>query len=284
MPLVNAKCTNCGANLQVDNTKDAAICQYCGSAYIVEKAINNYNTVNHIHAEVVNIYGGNSADFVIRGGVLEKYNGAATHVSIPDSVQCIAKEAFMDTYVEHVRIPNSVQSIGVNAFCNCRKLQDICIPNSVIEIQGGAFRNCISLVKVILPNGIKTVAGGTFANCINLISINIPKSITYIAEPDGKPSYFDNVLGVWMAEGYLFELGAFDNCPKLKNVDFEDKDTAERMYKHFPNSPIACMKRTEEEEKQKKAWRRAHVCDLCGGNFKGILSKRCTECGKEKQY
>ena len=42
MPLVNAKCTNCGANLQVDNTKDAAICQHCGSAYIVEKAINNY--------------------------------------------------------------------------------------------------------------------------------------------------------------------------------------------------------------------------------------------------
>ena len=27
MPLVNAKCTNCGANLQVDNTKDAAICR-----------------------------------------------------------------------------------------------------------------------------------------------------------------------------------------------------------------------------------------------------------------
>lgn len=42
MPLVSAKCTNCRANLEVDNTKDAAICPYCGTPYIVEKAINNY--------------------------------------------------------------------------------------------------------------------------------------------------------------------------------------------------------------------------------------------------
>lgn len=40
MPLVDAKCTNCGAPLKLDNTKDAAICEHCGSAFIVEKAIN----------------------------------------------------------------------------------------------------------------------------------------------------------------------------------------------------------------------------------------------------
>ena len=59
MPFVNAKCTNCGAGLEVDSTKEAAICNYCGAAYIVEKAINNYQVENHntIHAQVVNIYG-----------------------------------------------------------------------------------------------------------------------------------------------------------------------------------------------------------------------------------
>lgn len=36
MPLVNAKCTNCGANLQIDNTQDAAICSYCGSARVID--------------------------------------------------------------------------------------------------------------------------------------------------------------------------------------------------------------------------------------------------------
>ena len=41
MPLVNAKCTNCGGTLTVDASKEAAICDYCGSPYIVEKAIQN---------------------------------------------------------------------------------------------------------------------------------------------------------------------------------------------------------------------------------------------------
>ncbi|MGI6249738.1 MAG: hypothetical protein ACOYJX_10170 [Acutalibacteraceae bacterium] len=42
MPFVLAKCTNCGANLEVDASKEAAVCPSCGSAFVVEKAINNY--------------------------------------------------------------------------------------------------------------------------------------------------------------------------------------------------------------------------------------------------
>ena len=57
MGLVAAKCTNCGVKIEVDNTQEAGICPYCGTAFIVEKAIHNYNinynienaqiTVNH---------------------------------------------------------------------------------------------------------------------------------------------------------------------------------------------------------------------------------------------
>lgn len=41
--LQNGKCPNCGANIAVDVSKDAAICEYCGSAFVVEKAVHNYN-------------------------------------------------------------------------------------------------------------------------------------------------------------------------------------------------------------------------------------------------
>ena len=44
MKLVPAKCPSCGANLKVDPEKEAAICEYCHTPFIVEKAINNYNT------------------------------------------------------------------------------------------------------------------------------------------------------------------------------------------------------------------------------------------------
>ena len=41
--IVPAKCTNCGASLNVDPSQSAAVCPYCNSAYVVEKAINEYN-------------------------------------------------------------------------------------------------------------------------------------------------------------------------------------------------------------------------------------------------
>ncbi len=44
MGFVAAKCTQCGANIEVDDDKEAGICEYCGTAFITEKVINNYNT------------------------------------------------------------------------------------------------------------------------------------------------------------------------------------------------------------------------------------------------
>ncbi|MBR4800778.1 MAG: hypothetical protein IK048_03835 [Clostridia bacterium] len=54
MGIVAAKCPSCGANLNVDDTKDAGICESCGTAFITEKAINNYITHNHNTTNVAN--------------------------------------------------------------------------------------------------------------------------------------------------------------------------------------------------------------------------------------
>ena len=51
--LVPGICTQCGGQLEVDPTKEAAVCPFCGTPYIVSKAINNYNTV-HVHQNVQN--------------------------------------------------------------------------------------------------------------------------------------------------------------------------------------------------------------------------------------
>ena len=62
MPLVECKCTNCGAVLKVDSAHDAAVCEFCKTPFIVQKAINNFNNINNISDSVVNIYGGNSQE------------------------------------------------------------------------------------------------------------------------------------------------------------------------------------------------------------------------------
>ncbi|NMD44902.1 MAG: leucine-rich repeat domain-containing protein, partial [Clostridiales bacterium] len=116
------------------------MCPYCKSAFIVEKAINNYNITNNITAGTVNIFGGNSADFVIRAGTLEKYNGASTVVVIP----------------------SSVTSIGENAFSGCIGLTEITIPNSVIYIGERAFQGCSGLTEITIPSSVTSIGAAAF--------------------------------------------------------------------------------------------------------------------------
>lgn len=46
-----AICTQCGANIEVDETKDAGICKYCGTAFVTEKVINKYNISNTVNIQ-----------------------------------------------------------------------------------------------------------------------------------------------------------------------------------------------------------------------------------------
>lgn len=72
MPFVQAKCTNCGGILEVDNSKEAAICPYCNTAYIVEKAIHNYNitTNNTNYINAANVFlGQETADKLAETGI-----------------------------------------------------------------------------------------------------------------------------------------------------------------------------------------------------------------------
>ena len=44
------------------------------------------------------------------------------------------------------------------------------------------------------------------------------------------------------------------------------------------------IKKQEEINKQQEQYRNAGVCQYCGGSFKGLFAKTCTECGKKKDY
>ena len=55
--MVPAVCTQCGGALEVDPSRETGVCPFCGSTYVIEKAINQYN-VQHAkieHADNVNI-------------------------------------------------------------------------------------------------------------------------------------------------------------------------------------------------------------------------------------
>ncbi|MBR1630207.1 MAG: hypothetical protein IJ679_13240 [Lachnospiraceae bacterium] len=55
--IVPALCTQCGGQVEVDPTQETAICPFCGTSFIVDRAITNYN-IDHAtieHADNVNI-------------------------------------------------------------------------------------------------------------------------------------------------------------------------------------------------------------------------------------
>ena len=66
MGFVPARCTQCGASIKVDESKDAGICEYCGTPFVTEKVINNYNTtINHNYAgATINIVGGDKENLL----------------------------------------------------------------------------------------------------------------------------------------------------------------------------------------------------------------------------
>ena len=41
--MVPAICTQCGGTVEVDKNEEKAICPFCGTTFLVEKAVNNYN-------------------------------------------------------------------------------------------------------------------------------------------------------------------------------------------------------------------------------------------------
>ncbi len=83
MPFVKAICSNCTGILEVDNSREAAVCPFCGTPYIVEKAIQQYisvvNNNSHIeHATFVN--GFDEARYLDNGIMqlkLKQYDDAA---------------------------------------------------------------------------------------------------------------------------------------------------------------------------------------------------------------
>lgn len=212
MPFVPAKCTQCNANLQVDPILAAAICDSCGTPFIVEKAITNYTTMNFYNAP--------SNDYVIRGGVLEKYNGQSVDVIVPNHVVDIAADAFTGCRLRSIVIPGSVKNltakmpetlekvvfseglehIGDNAFYGCTCLNDFTFPQSLRTIGAYAFYNCASLKSVHIPASTAFSGWCAFWYCGSLTDVKACRLQQFLATPWGTPieneltAYLRNVL------------------------------------------------------------------------------------------
>jgi len=294
MSLVQAKCTSCGANIKVDQEKDAANCEFCGAAFIVEKAINNYNIANaHISTQTVNVNVG-SGDFVIEKGVLKEYKGNDTHIIIPDTVKEISNIAFQDCkWLEEVTIPKSVERIMAGEIYHpvtsalyreaevTRRERSEAVRNfghfNYAEswytfYRPGAFAKCERLKRIILKSSIE-IPQNTFSGCVNVEQVTYPPncSVTYTYPHNGLEWRIEKEVYTGDEIGYVL----FDTKSPLSK---KMKDKFEKL-----QEPKRKKAQEEFQAKMVVQWKREGRCEYCGGKF-SFFSGVCKKCGRTKSY
>lgn len=159
------------------------------------------------------------SDFYIKDGVLLKYTGTASSVTVPSEVYYIGESAFAESSVKEVVLQKNVVYIGDNAFYNCSELSKISFDENVRSIGANAFydtpwlnnrtEDVVAVNKVIvkyngsassytIPTYYNAIAGYAFAENQTLKSVIVPSSVNEIGE------------------------GAFSGCTALNNVSLPD--------------------------------------------------------------
>ena len=98
MPLVKARCTVCGANLEVEGSLKNAFCPYCGAEYDVQDAISNVTITNQYqvdHVETMTAISREKSDEMLRQAekYLNEQNYSAAEKSFRDYAELLPGES-----------------------------------------------------------------------------------------------------------------------------------------------------------------------------------------------
>lgn len=213
MPIVLAKCTECGGTIKVESEKKLGVCENCGQPFVVEEAINNFtnfyevnyitnnNTTNNYgDGTVVNIYENENKEFIVEAGVLKKYTGADDNIIIPTNVKAIGEACFEEMSIVAVKLHDGIKRIENAAFWNCKQLKKINIPKSVEYIGEACFFGCSELEEIVLEGNISGLQA---------------KTQYHYYGP------FDSYTQHW---------GAFEGCSKLSKVIFSEEQKSIPAY------------------------------------------------------
>lgn len=282
-------CDICGGALTMQSSGKTAVCDSCGMQYSVERMREKVQKIKGT-VSVEGTVRTQDADFIIRGGVLERYNGNDTDVIIPDSVVKIGEQAFADCLgIKSVAFGPGVIEIGQSAFSGCKLLERIEFSDALEVIGNYAFYGCRSLKKVTLPETVKTIGDWAFDSCTCLEVINIPDQVEggynklrgtftncpalreIIISEDQKENLFIDTIRWWRSQE-IFEEGYDDDGSTV----YSDKNCGS-WYLSFKSEQLKKIQIREERK-------RRNECQHCGGSFTGFFTTKCSRCGKPKDY
>jgi len=140
MGMIAAKCTQCGANIEVDETKDAGVCPFCNTAFVTEKAIYQYNLTQNIVVE--------NANMIIKESIEELEKKAYQDIELRGFK--FAKKDFVnliDTYSDNWKFWWGYLICSTENF---EKVMDIS-DNDYVDYHTYGFFRCIKALDRLLP-------------------------------------------------------------------------------------------------------------------------------------
>lgn len=158
-----------------------------------------------------------ASEFDVQNGVLVKYNGTSSDVTIPSGVAAVGATAFMNnTAVRSVTLPSSVYTVGERAFYGCTALSTVSGGDNVNEVGDLAFQNTPylnnSTAKYLMLGNVLLWYNGTAG------SVTIPSRCTAVASYAFlRCTYLTSFTAY---EGLIsVGTGAFFDCSKLSSVN-----------------------------------------------------------------
>ncbi|MDR2266491.1 MAG: leucine-rich repeat protein [Christensenellaceae bacterium] len=183
----------------------------------------------------------NQSDFIIvQDGILYKYKGTSTQLTVPANVKIISERAFSrlgynaqgvaewSSYTSTIRFAANSQLIEIRdeAFYKANGLTSMDLPGTLRIVSAKAFDECYFSQAQVLANmnGLLIIRGGTSSTLVNYQgstqSVVIPLDVKYIL-----PGAFQNnttLESVTFTAGSMLQKiwdSAFSGCTNLQTID-----------------------------------------------------------------
>ena len=169
------------------------------------------------------------AKLTVDNGIVSKYSGNVTELTIPDGISEIADpKSYGDkgifeghSELTSVILPEGLLRIGESAFEDCIGLTNIIIPASVKEIGRSAFKGCKGLTSITIPDNVRIIEDESFSGCSELLNVEISEN----AEKIGTSAFAGccKLTKINIPNSVIeISYNAFESCNGLTSMIFPD--------------------------------------------------------------
>ena len=230
--------------------------------------------------------------FDIRNGVLERYNGNADKIVIPEGVYKIRAQAFKDKKCNELIIPDTVKEWEYDYYFNqyhglkARKIKFSKNLNFIIvtEYISQDQRNTIACEEAILTGNCDLILPWIGTHTIKMIEVPIDyngdpivlKECSRLEEIRGSDDYKKSILNYdWLSAKR--EYFPYIHYRLNQNMKIEQGGG----WYDITRSPFVMPTVVEKITKERRNYK---ICQYCGSEFTGIFTKVCSKCQQEKDY